>query len=213
MYVSAKSDPPSDPSNPIAEATYQDVLDAPEHQVAQIIDGQLIVMPRPSPHHAWAGSGLGYDLIGPFQRGIGGPGGWIILDEPEIHFPRARQVDRHGHAVKFSKHVLVPDLAGWKSERLPTLPATNFFELAPDWLCEVLSPSTAGIDRIKKMPIYHQQKIGHVWIIDPRPEAHTLEVFRYENAGYTLVQTFSGDEVVRAEPFDAVELNLKALWP
>ena len=124
---------------PMKRATYEDVLNAPENKVAEILDGELFLSPRPAPRHAAAASSLGGRVGGPFDGGIGGPGGWWILDEPELHF---------------GEHVLVPDLAGWRRERMPAIPDVAFFTLAPDWVCEVLSPSTARIDRGEKLPIY-----------------------------------------------------------
>jgi Uma2 family endonuclease len=147
-------------------ATYQDVLDAPPHKVAQIIDGELIVMPRPAAPHASASSKLGWALGPAFDRKGGspaGPGGWILLFEPAIHL---------------GDDILVPDFAGWRRERMPALPDAAYFTLAPDWVCEVLSPSTAKLDRARKLPIYAREEIAHVWFVDPA--ARTLEVMRGE---------------------------------
>src|SRR5690606_18051551 len=130
-----------------------------------------------------------------FARGRGGPGGWVILFEPELHL---------------SGHVLVPDLAGWRRERMPEMPEVPAFELAPDWVCEVLSPHTVARDRVRKLPIYAQQRVRHVWLVDP--DAKTLEVFRLDGDGWRLVGTWEGDARLRAEPFDAVELELGGLW-
>src|SRR6187402_3256932 len=127
-------------------ATYEDLLQVPEHLVGEIVDGELVTSPRPAAAHARASSSLGGELYGPFDRGRGGPGGWIILDEPELHL---------------LGHVLVPDLAGWRRERMPELPDAKAFELAPDWACEVLSPSTAKVDRADKVPIYAQAGVSH----------------------------------------------------
>jgi Uma2 family endonuclease len=176
-------------------ATYADIEALPEHLVGEIIDGELIVSPRPAPLHALAESHLLVDIGGPFDRGRGGPGGWVILGDPELHF---------------GPQVMVPDLAGWRRERMPRLPATAYFELPPDWLCEVLSPSTARIDRAKKMRHYAKAKVQHVWLLDPL--ATTLEVYRLDPSGWLLVDTYAGDTKVRPEPFDAVELDLAALW-
>ncbi len=176
-------------------ATYEDLLAVPEHLVAEIIHGELITHPRPSAPHARASSRLGALLDGPFDRGKGGPGGWVILDEPELHL--------HGH-------VLVPDLAGWKRERMPELPDAAAFELAPDWICEVLSPSTAAADRADKLPIYATEHVSHVWLVDPL--AQTLEVLRLDGETYRLIQTSRDAAVVRAEPFAALELELASLW-
>jgi Uma2 family endonuclease len=132
---------------------------------------------------------------GKFAAESGRPGGWILLDEPELHF--------HGD-------ILAPDLAGWRRERMPELPDAAAFELAPDWVCEVLSPSTSALDRADKLPIYAREGVRHAWLVDPI--ARTLEVLRLEGANWLLVGTWSGDVDVRAEPFDAIELELGVLW-
>jgi Uma2 family endonuclease len=176
-------------------ATYEDVLTAPENKVAEILDGELVLSPRPAARHALTGSRLGSDLGGPFDRGRGGPGGWWILDEPELHF---------------GEHVVVPDLAGWRRERMPSVPDVAFVTLAPDWVCEVLSPSTERIDRSKKLRIYAEAGVAHIWLVNPIE--HTLEVLRLHDGAWTIGAVFTGSEPVRAEPFDAVELELGALW-
>ena len=176
-------------------ANYADLCAVPDNFVAEIIAGELYASPRPSPPHAYAASALGMELGGPFHRGRNGPGGWILLDEPELHF---------------GDDVLVPDLAGWRRERMPALPDTAYFTLAPDWLCEVLSPSTETIDRARKLAIYAAQGVGHVWLVNPLLE--TLEVLRLESGRWSLLATHEGHAKVRAEPFDAIELELGALW-
>jgi Uma2 family endonuclease len=176
-------------------ATYEDLAEVPENLVAELIDGVVITNPRPAVPHARASSRLGAELIGPFDRGKQGPGGWIILDEPELHL--------RGDA-------LVPDLAGWRRESMPELPETAAFELAPDWVCEVLSVSTMAHDRGAKLPIYAREGVAYVWFVDP--VARLLEVFRLESRRYVFEGTFRDAESVRAVPFDAVELDLSALW-
>ncbi len=176
-------------------ATYDDLLRVPDHLVAEIIDGELVTSPRPTPAHARAASSLGGELYGPFDRGKGGPGGWVILDEPELHL--------HGH-------VLVPDLAGWRRERMPELPDAAAFELAPDWVCEVLSPSTAARDRADKVPIYLRECVSYVWLVDPVNQ--TLEAFKLDGTAYRLLGTWRGNAAVRVEPFAALDLDLSALW-
>jgi Uma2 family endonuclease len=176
-------------------ATYEDLLRVPEGKVAEIIDGELIVSPRPAPPHALASSALGGELSGPFQRGRGGPGGWWILDEPELHL---------------GLDVLVPDLGGWRRERLAKMPATAWFELRPDWVCEVISPSSMRLDRVRKLRIYAREGVPHAWIVDP--VRRTLEVFTLQNGVFALTQAFEGDGNVKAPPFDAIELELLALW-
>jgi Uma2 family endonuclease len=176
-------------------ATYEDVLNAPENKVAEILDGELIVSPRPAARHAAASSGLEVLLGGPFQFGRGGPGGWWILDEPELHF---------------GDEIVVPDIGGWRRERMPAIPDVAFFSLAPDWVCEVLSPSTERIDRGRKLRIYAQAGVAHAWLVNPIER--TLEVLRLRDGAWTIVAVFTGSEAVRAEPFDAIELELGALW-
>lgn len=177
-------------------ATYADLCAAPRDRVAELIDGVLRTHPRPAPRHARAASKLGARLDSAFDEGESGPGGWWILDEPEIHFADG--------------DVLVPDLAGWRVSRMPELPQTAYFQLAPDWICEVLSPSTEAEDRADKMPIYARAGVVHAWLVDPLLE--TLEVFRLESLRWTLLMTVRGAAKVRAEPFDDVELELASLW-
>lgn len=178
------------------KATYEDVLAAPEHLVAEVIDGELYTHPRPAAPHAEAASVLSMDIGSPFHRGRGGPGGWIILVEPELHL---------------DPNILVPDLAGWRRERLPEVPKEAFMTLAPDWVCEVLSPGTALLDRRRKMPIYARERVSHLWLVDPI--VRSLEVYLLEGERYVHLGTFGENERVRAVPFDAIELELEALWP
>lgn len=177
-------------------ATYADLEALPPHVVGELIAGELFVSPRPAIRHSMAASALGGELFGPFQRGRGGPGGWLILDEPELHF---------------GEDVLVPDLAGWQRARVPpeALKAAAM-TLAPDWLCEVLSPSTARLDRERKLDVYAREGVRHVWLLDPL--ARTLEVFRLEEGRYRLLGTHPGEATVRAEPFEALALQLRVLW-
>jgi Uma2 family endonuclease len=177
-------------------ATYSDLQRTADHKVAEILDGELIVTPRPALRHASASSGLGGQLWGPFQGGRGGPGGWWILDEPELH--RADDI-------------LVPDLAGWRRERLPAIPDAAYMTLAPDWVCEVISPTTERIDRSRKMRIYAREGVGHLWLVDPI--VRTLEVLRLEGPRWVLVGTHSDVDVVQVEPFEAIEIELTTLWP
>jgi Uma2 family endonuclease len=178
----------------LKRATYDDVLTAPEHKVAEILDGELCLSPRPTPRHSVASSRL-HGALGPFDDGPKGPGGWWVLFEPELHL---------------GADVLVPDLAGWQRERLPEIPEGAFFTLAPDWACEVLSPSTERIDRVKKLRIYAAAGVGHAWLVNP--VERTLEVLRRTDGAWTIVGIHSGDDLVRAEPFAAVEMALGRLW-
>ena len=177
-------------------ATYEDLCAVPDHKVAEILDGELVVSPRPALRHASASSGLGGSLWGPFHRGRGGPGGWWILDEPELHM---------------ADDVLVPDLAGWRRQRLPSIPDAAYLTLTPDWACEVISPSTEQIDRSRKMRIYAREGVAHLWLLDPI--VRTLEELRLEAGRWVVLATHSDVEVIRAEPFEAIEIELATLWP
>ncbi|MHB8877132.1 MAG: Uma2 family endonuclease [Myxococcaceae bacterium] len=179
-------------------ATYRDLVALPENVVGELIDGELFASPRPASPHARAASILGSELGGPFDRKPGeppGPGGWWILYEPELHLV---------------EDVLVPDLAGWRRERMPKMPDAAFFELPPDWVCEVVSPATARLDRAKKLPRYARAKVGHCWVVDPL--ARTLEVLRLEGERWALLGVFTEGDKVRAEPFEAIELDLARWW-
>jgi Uma2 family endonuclease len=182
-------------------ATYEDLRKVPDHMVAEIIDGELFASPRPALPHALASSMIGTALGSAFGRGPGGaraasaPGGWWILDEPELHF---------------ADDVLVPDLAGWRRSRLPVIPDAPAMTLAPDWACEVISPSTAAIDRGRKMHVYAREGVAHLWVVDPI--LRTLEVYRLEGDRWVVASTHGGTEAVRAEPFDAISLDLTPWW-
>ncbi len=178
----------------LKRATYEDVLSAPENKVAEILDGELFLSPRPSPRHSVASSRLGA-VLAPFDDSQDGPGGWWILDEPELHF---------------GENVLVPDLAGWRRERMPTIPDEAFFTLAPHWVCEVLSPSTERLDRGRKLRIYAEAGVAHAWLVNPTER--TLEVLRLRDGAWTIVAVCTGSDTVRVEPFDAIELPLGRLW-
>jgi Uma2 family endonuclease len=167
----------------------------PEHLVAEILDGELHTHPRPAPRHAVAYSNLTESLVGPFGKGRGGPGGWWIIGEPEVHL---------------GTQVLVPDLAGWRRERMPSLPDTAWFDLAPDWVCEILSPSTARTDRVLKMRIYAEQGVAHLWLMDPGLQ--TLETYGLESGRWVLLGSHAGEETVEAPPFEGLALALPEVW-
>jgi Uma2 family endonuclease len=177
-------------------ATYADLEAVPEHLVAEIIDGVVRTHPRPSPRHAAATNSLSDELTGPYQKGRGGPGGWVFFDEPELHL---------------GGHVLVPDIAGWRRERLSTYPETSYFEAPPDWVCEVLSASTEIRDRTVKMRIYADEGVPHLWLIDPRLQL--LEVFEICDGRWAHIGAWASDDEVRAPPFDAISFPLADLWP
>jgi Uma2 family endonuclease len=195
----APSEPPSTERNdPSVEAAFQA---APEEMVAEILDGELHLSPRPALPHANVAANLGGILVAPFKFGRGGPGGWVILVEPELHLgPRPDK--------------LVPDLVGWRRERLPHAVggegAPAHFDLAPDWACEVLSERTRRRDKGPKMRIYAREGVRHLWHVDPL--ARTLDIFRLQGGDWLLVQSFTGEERVRAEPFEAIELELALVW-
>lgn len=175
-------------------ATYEDLFALPEHVVGEILDGELIVSPRPASRHARTSSSLGGILVPPFDHGDGGPGGWWIIDEPELHLER---------------DIMVPDLAGWQRERMPEFPDVVYFEMVPDWVCEIASPSSGRLDRMRKMPKYAKYGVEFAWIIDP--VARSFEVFRRANNSWTTVDV-GEEDTVRAIPFDAVEIDLSRLW-
>jgi Uma2 family endonuclease len=176
---------------------YQQYLELPEYKRGEIINGTLYIMSRPAPPHANAATVLTSELNLAFQRGRGGPGGWWIIAEPEIHFA--------------PKEPLSPDIAGWRVDRMPSLPNTAHFELAPDWICEVLSKSTERIDRQEKLPIYARHGIKHAWLLDPI--AKLLEVYALDSKQqWRTVEIIEGDRTVRVAPFDAIEIELASLW-
>ena len=191
----------SEPARRIA--TYEDILSAPDHMVAEILNGELHLSPRPASTHGWSELGLAGDLRGHFGlRGGDGPGGWWFQVEPELHLG----------SPKPASVVAVPDVAGWRRERMPAMQRVPAFTLPPDWLCEVVSPGPAATrrDRVLKPDLYASRGIPHMWILDPIGQ--TLEVFRLQAGVYARVQAFAGDVRVRAEPFDAVELDMSEWW-
>jgi len=176
---------------------YEQLMDLPENITGEIIDGELYTQPRPSGRHGMAESAMGATLFPPFQRGKDGPGGWWILDEPEVHFVR-------------DTVVVVADLAGWRRERMPNLPEDHRFEVVPDWVCEILSPSTGKKDRAKKLPLYARYGVAHAWLVDPL--AQTLEAFSLHEGHWLLIATLADDDPVSFAPFDAITFSLADLW-
>lgn len=176
-------------------ATYEDLLQVPDNLVAEIVEGELFTSPRPASPHARAASALGARIFRAFDDGDGGPGGWWILSEPELHLGR---------------DVLVPDIAGWRRERMPILANTPAFELPPDWVCEVISPSTGRLDRMKKLPAYARHDVEYAWLVDPLLQ--TIEVYRRINGSWSVLNVYGADETARIEPFDAIEIELATLW-
>jgi len=176
-------------------ATYEDIVALPPHVTGEVIDGELHVSPHPAIPQAYSRSTLGMDLGSAFMRGRGGPGTWWVLQQPEIHF---------------GKDVVVPDLAGWRKSRLPAIPPEPFFSLTSDWVCEVLSPSTASFDRVKKMRVFAREGVGPAWLVDPA--ARTLEAYELSAGRWTPLGAHERDEVVRAAPFGDIEIPLADLW-
>ena len=175
-------------------ATYDDLVRVPEHYVAEMFDGELYASPRPAAPYSRAAVALVAKLGGPFDFDRD-PGGWLLLIEPELHF---------------GNDVLVPDLAGWRRERLPSTPNEPYLTLAPDWVCEVLSPSTETIDRGRKLAIYAREGVPHVWLVDPLRQS--LEVLALDAGSFEPIAQHQGHASIRACPFDAIELELRALW-
>ncbi len=205
MVAASAASPPPAPADPrfphLRAEVVAGYLNAPETMVAEVIDGELSLMPRHTPRHANAASEVYGELRNPFRRGRGGPGGWVILLEPELH-------------LGARPDIVAPDLAGWRRERFPAdgidEDAPAAITLAPDWVCEVLSESTEAKDRGKKRRLYRREGVGYFWLVDPRDR--TLEVYRLDNGRWIELDTFEGNAVVRAEPFDAVELDLSVFW-
>lgn len=176
---------------------YEQLLALPAHVTGEILNGKLYAQPRPQGRHGLAERGLGGNLIAPFDFGRGGPGGWWIIPEPEVHFVRDIEV-------------AVPDLAGWRREHMASVPDDHRFEVVPDWVCEILSPSTAKKDRVEKLPIYARYGVAYVWIVDPL--AQTLEAFARRDEGWLLIASLQDDDRVAVPPFDAVAFALADLW-
>lgn len=176
---------------------YRAIQALPEGVTGEIIGGQLHTQPRPAGPHALASSNLGIDLGSRYSRGYGGPGGWWIIDEPEIHFVRDTEI-------------LVPDLAGWRRERMPNLPGDQRFEVVPDWVCEILSAATASKDREIKMPLYAKYGVAHAWLVDPGERA--LEAYELAGGEWVAIGTWSGEQTVEAAPFEQAVFPVADLW-
>lgn len=176
---------------------YAQLLALPEHVSGEILNGELHAQPRPAGRHGLAAGALNADLAAPFGFGRGGPGGWWIIPEPEVHFIR-------------DVEVAVPDLAGWRRERMPSVPEGHRFEVVPDWVCEILSPSTVKKDRVVKLPIYGRYGVAHVWLVDP--QAQTLEALELRDGHWLLIAALKDDDRVAVPPFDAVGFSLADLW-
>jgi Uma2 family endonuclease len=182
-------------------ATLKDLEALPEGSRTQLINDRLVALPRPTGAHIKATNELFYELNGPFSRKKdGGPGGWIFVIEPQLYL-----VGQSGR-----QHSLIPDIAGWRRERMPEVPKTHRFEETPDWICEVISESSRVSDRQEKPPIYLSCGVGFYWLIDP--ETRELEVWESANSAWKVFGVFSHEDKVKAAPFEAVELDLSVLW-
>lgn len=178
-------------------SVYDQLLALPETLTGEILNGQLHAQPRPAGPHARAESVLQIEIGGPFDRGKGGPGGWWILVEPEVHFVRDTEV-------------CVPDLAGWRRTRMSHIPQDQRFEIVPDWICEILSPSTESKDRQIKTPLYARYGVGFAWLVDPLKKS--LEAYALDGAGWRPLGAWQGNETLSVPPFEAVPLALEDLW-
>ncbi|MDR3569051.1 MAG: Uma2 family endonuclease [Syntrophobacteraceae bacterium] len=176
-------------------ATYEDLYDVPENLIGEIVNGELTVPPRPTRKHGYAATALIEEVGPPYHRGRGGPGGWSFIAEPE---------------VIFGEDIMAPDVAGWKAQRFLWEEDRNPVSVAPDWVCEVLSPKTVRNDKVRKMPVYARHGVGHIWLIDPA--AMTMDAFRLESGRWLLLASFSENDKARVEPFQEIEINLAYLW-
>jgi Uma2 family endonuclease len=175
-------------------ATYEDLLQVPDHKIAEIVDGDLYVSPMPGSLQSISGTRVGLNLGRFYVGGDDGPGGWWFLNRFELHF---------------GADVLVPDVLAWRQSRLPHIPDVAFMTLAPDWICEVLSPETKEVDR-KKLRIYAREGVRHAWLVDP--DTQTLDVLRLESGEWLKIATYQDDAVILSEPFDALPFPLGRLW-
>lgn len=178
-------------------ADYDAILALPDHITGEIFDGELHTRPRPAPPHAVASSAIQGELHSAYgrRRSPTGPGGWWIIAEPELHC---------------GGHVHVPDVAGWRRERLPAPDAQAVFSVVPDWVCEVVSPSSMRRDRVQKMHIYGAIGVGHLWLVDPL--ARVLEAYVLQDSRWVVVGTWGGDDMPHAPPFDEMALDLSEWW-
>jgi Uma2 family endonuclease len=178
------------------KATYADIEALPENMVGEIINGSLETHPRPVPRHVLAGDELSGTLRGPFRLGEGGPGGWIFMSEPELHL---------------GPHVVVPDIAGWRRNRMNALPTTAYIETPPDWVCEILSPATARFDKGQKRQIYADADVPFIWLLDP--DSRILDVYQLTAGKWLLLGTVVGGDPISLPPFEAISFSLDSLFP
>jgi len=177
-------------------ATYADLEKVPPHLVAEIIHGVLETHPRPTPRHAMTSAEILGMLRGPFRLGEGGPGGWLFMNEPELHL---------------SNHGVVPVIVGWRRGRMSSLPDTPYLTLVPDWVCEILSPSTARLDQGPKRQIYAGCGVPYLWLLDP--VTRVLDAYQLVSGKWLLLGTATGSGDVSLPPFDAISFSLDVLFP
>lgn len=177
-------------------ATYQDILDAPEGMIAQVINGRLDLQSSPAPGHQNAADELVGYFRSHFRRSKFKPGGWLILSTVDVVFEE--------------REIYCPDLSGWRTETLPSMPTQARMDVIPDWVCEVLSPSTRRVDRSEKMATYARHGVGHYWIVDPKER--TLEVFELQGGNWVLAALASDDDVVSFAPFEEISIELADFW-
>ncbi|MDI1450184.1 Uma2 family endonuclease [Polyangium sp. 6x1] len=177
-------------------ATYEDLLALPPNVKGEILDGVLYTQPRPRFRHMRTATILGGNISSPFDSGWTGPGGWWIVVEPGIELPDSPEVS--------------PDIAGWRRERMLETPEDGPITVVPDWVCEILSPSTRRYDEHTKKWFYARHGVSWLWLIDP--DARLLTAHRLQNGGWFQFGSWVDDDRARIEPFESVELSLSALW-
>ena len=176
-------------------ATYADIEALPPNMTGQIIDGELFVSPRPALPHARTSSSLGAFINAAFDMALLGPGGWRIIDEPELHL---------------SGSVLVPDIAGWRLSNWSDDIQTAAVAVTPDWICEVLSPSTEVFDRSRKLLTYARLGVRFAWLV--HPVQHMVEVYALNDGAWVLITVEEGNAELCAVPFEAVSIPLERMW-
>jgi Uma2 family endonuclease len=182
--------------DPSRLATYEDLLNYPENERVEILDGVVVAQASPLPEHSNVQLGLAAILRAAFQYGRGGPGGWWILGDVDV------RVGAHD--------IVRPDLVGWRQERLPSPWGKRPIDIVPDWVCEVVSPYGKTRDRIKKRQLYARHGVPYYWMIDP---AGIIETLVLEKGRWIVADAYELDAVVRIPPFDAIELQLADIFP